>query len=112
VGEERKVYKVWVGKPEGKRPLGRLRHRWEDWIKMNLTEICWEGVEWNHLAGYRDWWWALVNMVMNLQILMPPSYLVPIGVQHFLYVFCRMKMEDGVLLAACIKSLSQMLLKG
>jgi hypothetical protein len=71
VGEERKVYKVLVGNPEEKRPLGRLRHRWEDGIKMDCREIGWEGVEWIHLVQDRDWWWALVNMVMNPQILAP-----------------------------------------
>jgi hypothetical protein len=45
MGEERKVYEVMVGRPEGKRPLGRLRHRWEDGIKMGLREIDWKGVE-------------------------------------------------------------------
>jgi hypothetical protein len=55
-----------VGKSEGKRPLGRPRHRWED-IRMNLREIGWEGVDWMHLTQDRDQWWALVNMVMNFQ---------------------------------------------
>jgi hypothetical protein len=64
---------VLVGKPEGKRALRRLRHRWEDGIKMDLTEIGWEGVEWIHLAQDRDWWWALVNTVMNLQVQAPWS---------------------------------------
>jgi hypothetical protein len=45
MGEERKVYKVLVGKPEGKRPLRRLRHRWKDWIRMDLGEIGWWGVD-------------------------------------------------------------------
>jgi hypothetical protein len=49
MGEERKVYKVLVGKPEGKRPLGRPRRRWEDGIRMDITEIGW-GVEWIQLA--------------------------------------------------------------
>jgi hypothetical protein len=65
-GEERKVYKVLTGKPEGKKPLTRPRCRWEHGIKMDLTEICWEGVDWIHLAPDRDQWWALMNAVMNL----------------------------------------------
>jgi hypothetical protein len=42
--------------------------RWEDNIKIDIKEIWWEGVGWIHLADDRDWWWALVNMVMNLQV--------------------------------------------
>jgi hypothetical protein len=57
-----------VRKPEGKRPLGRPRHIWEDNIRMDLREIRWEGVDWLHLAHDRDWWWAFVNMVMNLWV--------------------------------------------
>jgi hypothetical protein len=68
-GEERKVYKVLVGKPKGKRPLGIPMRGWEDGIRMDVMEIGWEGVEWIHLSQDRDWWWAVVNMVMNLQIL-------------------------------------------
>jgi hypothetical protein len=73
MGEERKVYKVLVGKPRGKRPLERLRHRWEDGIRMDLRETGCKGMEWIHLAEDWDWWWALVNMVMNLQVLAPLS---------------------------------------
>jgi hypothetical protein len=62
-----------VGKPEEKRPLERPRRRWEDGIKMDLGEIGWEGVEWIHLAQDRDRWQALVNAVMNLQVLAPHS---------------------------------------
>jgi hypothetical protein len=71
--EERKVYKVLMGKPEGKRPLGRPRCRWEHGIKMDLGEIGWEGVEWIHLAEDRDFWPACVNTVMNLRVLAPLS---------------------------------------
>jgi hypothetical protein len=62
----RNAYKVLVGKPEGKRPLGRSRHRWEDNIIMDLREMGWEGVDWIHLA--QDWnqWRAVVNRVINL----------------------------------------------
>jgi hypothetical protein len=56
-----------VGKPEGKRPLERLRHRWED-IKIDLREIGWIVVDWIHLAQDRDQWRALVNTVMNLRV--------------------------------------------
>jgi hypothetical protein len=55
-----------VGKPEGKRPLERLWHRWEDGVRMDLGEIGWGDVEWIHLAQDRDQWWALMNVVMNL----------------------------------------------
>jgi hypothetical protein len=72
-GEERKVYKVLVGKPEGKRPLGRPRCRWEDGIRMDLREIGWEGVDWSRLAQDRNWWRAVVNAVMNIQVLVPQS---------------------------------------
>jgi hypothetical protein len=54
------------GKPEGKRPLGRLRHRWKDNIKMDLRETGIDGVNWIQLAQDRVWWWAFVSMVMNL----------------------------------------------
>jgi hypothetical protein len=49
MGEERKVYKVFMGRPKGKRPLGRPKHRWENGIRMDLREIGWEGVEWVQL---------------------------------------------------------------
>jgi hypothetical protein len=67
------MYRVLVGKPEGKRPLERPRHRWENGIKMDLREIGWGGVEWIHLAQDRDRWWAIVNVVMNLWVLVPWS---------------------------------------
>jgi hypothetical protein len=67
MGEERKVYRVLVGKPEGKRPLRRPRHRWEDGIRMDLREIG-RGV---HLAQDRGRWWSLINMVMNMRVLAP-----------------------------------------
>jgi hypothetical protein len=61
------VYRVLVGKPEGKSPLERPRRRWEDGIKMELREIGWGGVEWFHLAQDRDRSRAVVNAVMNLR---------------------------------------------
>jgi hypothetical protein len=73
MGEERKVYRVLVGKPEGKRPLGRPRRRWEDGIRMDLGEIGLGGVDWIRLAQDRDWWRAVVNAVMNLRVLAPRS---------------------------------------
>jgi hypothetical protein len=71
MGEERKMYKVLVGKPEGKSPIGRARRRWEDGIRMDLREIGWGSVDWIQLAQDRDRWWALVNTVMNLLVLAP-----------------------------------------
>jgi hypothetical protein len=62
-----------VGKLEAERPLGRPRRRWEDGIKMDLTDIGWEGVEWIHLAQDRCRWWSLVTTVMNLRVLTPRS---------------------------------------
>jgi hypothetical protein len=73
MGEGRNMYRVLVGKPEGKRSLERPRRRWEDGIKMDLREIGWGGVEWIHLAQYRDLWRAVVNAVMNLRVLAPWS---------------------------------------
>jgi hypothetical protein len=72
-GEERKVYKVLVGKPEGKRPLGRPRRRWEDGIRMDLREIGLGGVDWIQLSRDRDRWRAVVSAVMNLRVLAPWS---------------------------------------
>jgi hypothetical protein len=66
------MYRVSVGKPEGKRPLERPRRRRKDEIKMDLREIGWGGgVEWIHLAQDRDRWWAVVSAVMNLFVLAP-----------------------------------------
>jgi hypothetical protein len=71
--EEIKVYKVLVGKPEGKRPLGRPRRRWEDGIRMDLREIGLGGVDWSRLSQHRDRWRAVVSAVMNLRVLAPRS---------------------------------------
>jgi hypothetical protein len=73
MGEGRNLYGILVGKPEGKRPFERPRHRWEDGIKTNLKEIGWGGVEWIHLTQNRAHWWAVVNAVMNLQVMVPQS---------------------------------------
>ena len=67
MGEGRDVHRVLVGKPEGKRGLGRPRHRWEDNIKMDLREVG-RGGDWMELAQDRDRWRALVNTVMNFQV--------------------------------------------
>jgi hypothetical protein len=68
LGEERGVYRILVGKPEGKRPLGRPRHRWEDNIKMNLQEVGYGDMNWIGLTQDRDRWRAIVNAVMNLRV--------------------------------------------
>jgi hypothetical protein len=68
MGEKRNAYRLLVGKPEGKRPLGRPRRRWVDNIKMDLLEIGWGGVHWIGLGQDRDKWRALVNAVMNLWV--------------------------------------------
>ena len=67
MGEGRGVHRVLVGKPEGKRPLGRTRRRWEDNIKMDLREVG-GGGDWMEMAQNRDRWRALVNTVMNFQV--------------------------------------------
>jgi hypothetical protein len=68
MGETRNACRILVGKPEGKRPLGRPRCRWVDNIKMDLREIGWNGMYWIELALGRDQWRALVNTVMNLGV--------------------------------------------
>jgi hypothetical protein len=73
VGEETKLCKVLVGKPEGKRPLGRPRRRWEDGIRMDLREIGWGSVDWIRLVQDRDTWRAVVSAVINLRVLAPRS---------------------------------------
>jgi hypothetical protein len=69
MGEERKVYKVLVGKPEGKRPLGRPRRRWEDGIRMDLKEIGLGCEDWIRPSQDSDRWRAVVSAVMNLRVL-------------------------------------------
>jgi hypothetical protein len=67
-GERRGVYKVLVEKPEGKRPLGRPRLRWEDNIELDLQEVGCEIMDWIELAQVRDMWLSHVHVVMNLQV--------------------------------------------
>jgi hypothetical protein len=64
MGEKRIAYRIFVGKPEGKRPLGRPRRRWVDNTKIYLREIGWDGMDWIDLVQDRDQWRALVNAVM------------------------------------------------
>jgi len=64
-GKKKNVYKILVSKPEGKKPLVNLRHRWEDIIRMDLREI---GLWTVHLVQDRGWWWDFVNTVMNLWV--------------------------------------------
>jgi hypothetical protein len=66
-GEE-DAYRILVGYSEGKRPLGRPRHRWVDNIKMDLREIGWDGMNWTDMAQDRDQWRVLVNAAKNLQV--------------------------------------------
>ena len=68
MGEERGVYRILVGKPEGKRPLGRPRRTWVDNIRTDLQEVGCGYMDWIGLAQDRDRWWALVSAVMNLRV--------------------------------------------
>jgi hypothetical protein len=67
-GEKRNTYRLLVGKPEGKRPLGRQRRRWVDNIRMDLGEVEWGDVGWTGLVKDRNRWRALVNSVLNLRV--------------------------------------------
>jgi hypothetical protein len=71
VREEKNVYKVLMGKPEGKRPLGRSGRRWKNGIRMDVREIGWGSVEWIQLAQDRNRCRALVNTVINPRVLPP-----------------------------------------
>jgi hypothetical protein len=67
-GLKRNAYRLLLGKPEGRRPLGRPRRRWVDKIRMDLVEVGWGDVDWIGLAQDRDRWRAFVNEVMNLRV--------------------------------------------
>jgi hypothetical protein len=69
MGEKKNAYRIFMGKPERKRPLERPRRRWVDNIKMDLREIGWDGMDWIDMARDKDKWRALVNTVMNLRVL-------------------------------------------
>jgi hypothetical protein len=68
MGEKRNGNRILMGKPEGKRPLGRSRRRWMDNVKIDLRGIGWDDMDWIYLAQDRDQWRALVNTVMNLRV--------------------------------------------
>jgi hypothetical protein len=68
MGKKRNAFRILVGKPEGKRPLGRLRRWCVNNIKMDLRELGWGGMDWTNLTQDRDQWTALVNRVMNLRV--------------------------------------------
>jgi len=68
MGEKRGVYRVFMGKPEGKRPLGKPRRRWDDNIKMDLQEVVCGVMDWIELAQDRDKWRPLVNVVMKFLV--------------------------------------------
>jgi hypothetical protein len=68
MGKGRGEYRILLGRPEEKRPLGRPRRRWEDNIKMDLQEVGWGGMDWIDMAQDRDGWRALVSAVMNLRV--------------------------------------------
>jgi hypothetical protein len=68
MGEKRNAYRLLMGKPEGKRPLGRPRRKWEDNIRMDLGEVGWGDVDWIGLAKDRNRRRALVNLVLNLRV--------------------------------------------
>jgi hypothetical protein len=67
MGEGRGTYRILVGRPDGRRLLGRPRRKWEGNIKMDLREVGWVGMDWIYMAQDRDRWWALVSAVMNLR---------------------------------------------
>jgi hypothetical protein len=68
MGEKRNAYRLLVGKPEEKRPLGRPRRRWVDNIRMDPGEVGWDDVDWTGLAEDRNRWRALLNSVLNLRV--------------------------------------------
>jgi hypothetical protein len=95
MGEDRNVYKVLLGKPEGKRPLVVSRRRWKYGIRMDLREIGWGSVEWIQLAQDRDQWRAVVNTIMNLHA------------SRTVEVATRCKVRSVELFITCIKACSR-----
>jgi hypothetical protein len=83
-GEKRNSYSILVGKPEGKRTLGRPRRRWVDNIRMDLRDIGWDGVDWIDVAQDRDQWRALVNTVMNLRVHQLPEGVIGFSLLKFI----------------------------
>jgi hypothetical protein len=67
MGDRRGAYRIFVGRPEGKRLLGRPRHSWEESVEIDLQEVGWGGMDWIYMFQDRDKCWALVNAVMNIQ---------------------------------------------
>jgi hypothetical protein len=68
MGDRIGVYRILVGRPEGKRQIGRPRRRWEDNIEIDVKEVGWRGMDWIDLAEDRERWLALVNVAMNLKV--------------------------------------------
>jgi hypothetical protein len=68
MGDERGAYRILVGRPKGRRPLGRPRRRWEDTIKIDIWEVGWEDMNWIELAQDRVSWLSVVNEVMNIRV--------------------------------------------
>jgi hypothetical protein len=68
MGKKKNACRFLVGKPEGRRPVGRPRHRWVDNIRMHLVEVGWGDMDWIGLARDRDRWGALVNLVLNFRV--------------------------------------------
>jgi len=68
MGETRNTYTILVEKHEGRRPLGRPRHKYEDNIRKDLREIWWENADWIHMAQHKGQLWAVVNTVMKLRV--------------------------------------------
>ncbi|KAJ4427890.1 hypothetical protein ANN_23898 [Periplaneta americana] len=83
MGEYKNAYRVLVGRPEGKRPLGKLRSRWEDNIKMDLREVGYDDREWINLAQDRDQWRAYVRAAMNLRVPSKPNLIIHLDYTTF-----------------------------
>jgi hypothetical protein len=100
IGKIIAVYRVLVGKPERKRPLGRPRRRWEDHIKMDFQEVGYRGMDWIELAQDRDRWLPLVNAVMKLR--------VPINAENFLTSLKPVSFSRRTLLHGVCKEVSKL----